>query len=149
MGVARPTTDPGGNCEQTGIINSFSLLIDPDVSGQNYVFVRGFKKNNLSIDPHVRLGVLDHELFLSATVYSVGINGLPEGGAGDDVPQNVDMTWRLSAATSVATVTPDGHVQAGTETGMGTLTSTGTGVAPYSTPLRVFAPDWNPLTRQF
>lgn len=148
--VSKPTRR-GGQCEQQGVVNRVALSIRDDRSADPYIFVRGFTKNNLAIEPWVRIaggGVDNHELWLSATIYDVGPNGLREGGAGDDVPRMTALTWTFSGSAQVATVTPDGHVVAGASTGNGALVAAGDGM-DYQTRLLVFAPDWNPATRDY
>ncbi len=147
-GITKPTSTMSGDCAQRATIRSFALLMETDRSTEPYVRVRGFAKNNLAIEPWARIGAVDRELFLVATIYDVGPNGRREGGAGDDVPRPDDLTWTFGGMPEVATVSPDGHVTAGRRTGSGPLTATGGGLSWQST-LRIFPPDWDPRTRQF
>ncbi len=152
---AAVVTDPssgGGGCRQSGTIHSLSLSIRDDRSPLPYVRVTGFHRNNLSIEPWVRIaggGFADQQrLALLGTIWEVGPNGLREGGAGDDVPRPVAMQWRFAGPSEVATVSADGRVEAGRRTGEGALEAEGDGMM-WQGNLRVFPPDWDPRSREY
>ena len=150
--VTKPTSLGGGACDQSGTINSITMSIRDNQSMDDYIYIRGFTKNNLAVEPWIRLGGsgrMNGELFLSATLYDVGANGFPEGGQGDDMPQATPVTWSFQGPPSIATVTPDGHAVSGNSAGEGVLIASEPGGADYRTRLLVLAPDWNPLRRQF
>ena len=150
--VAEPTTDNRGLCEQSGTITRVVMSIRDDTSADDYIVVRGFERNNLVNEPWARIsggnGLFEEQLQLTATVYSVGPNGVREGGAGDDVPDSTALTWTFNGSADLATVTPDGRVQTGQIPGSGQLTASGGGLE-YQTRLFVLPPDWNRLIRQF
>jgi len=150
--VAEPTTDNSGQCEQAGTVNRVVLSVQDDTRAEDYVVVRGFDFNNLATEPWVRItggnGLPEDQMFLRATLYSVGPNGFREGGTGDDVPDMTPLTWTFNGSADIATITPDGHVQAGRNPGEGELVASGGGVE-HRTRLLVFPPDWSRLNRQF
>ena len=145
VGVVRP------NCNMQGTIHSVRLTIDDDRSPDDYVMVRGFTKNNLLLAPWVRIrggGLDQHDLFLSATAYSAGPNGLREGGRGDDVQLPTVLTWAWAGTPITGTnLTPDGHVSAGPTTGSQPITASGGGLT-VTVPLHVVPPDWHPASRR-
>lgn len=141
------------SCNKSGVLQRVILSIRDDRRTEDYVVVRGYTKNNLLLAPWVRitrgddLALDEHDIYLSATVYSVGPNGIREGGKGDDVPDMVPLTWMVGGAPiPETTVTSDGHVRAGSLTGATTLTASGGGHV-VNVPLYVVPPDWNPLVR--
>jgi hypothetical protein len=147
IAVARPS------CTVNGTIDRVTLSIQADRATEDYVVIKGFNKNNMLQDPFVRLqggGVAEHDLFLSATAYSVGANGIREGGKGDDVADPTPLVWSISGAPQGTGVTPDGHVTApnANRTGTGQLTASGGGHSA-SIPIHVSPPDWNPVSRAY
>lgn len=172
--VTKPSRLAGGSCNQSGTINSITLSIRDDRSPDDYIYARGFVKNNLAVEPWIRIGGsnrMNGELFLAATLYDVGPNGYPEGGRGDDLAQPAVLTWSLSNfqasnpnrhvrpppslfnspwPTAIPpTITPDGHVVSGNAAGQGDLVASEPGGVSYTTRLLVFPPDWNVARRQF
>jgi len=150
--VTKPSESSGGNCEQSGTINSITLSIRDERSMDNYIYIRGFTKNNLVVEPWVRIGGsgrMNGEIYLSATMYDVGPNGYPEGGAGDDLPQAASLTWTFAGGPELATVTPDGHVVSGDTPGDAALEAEEPGGLKYQTRLLVLPPDWNVLRRNY
>jgi hypothetical protein len=140
-------------CNRSGVVERVVLLIRDDRDPSDYVVVRGLTRNNLITAPWVRIttgndrGLDQHDIFLSATVYSVGPNGFREGGAGDDIADMVPLTWMISGSLVPGlSVTSDGHVRAGAITGATTITASGGGHV-VNVPLYVTPPDWNPLVR--
>lgn len=147
VGVAGPS------CNKSGVLERVTLSIRDDRATEDYVVVRGFTHNNLLLAPWVRitrgddLALDEHDIYLTATVYSVGANGIREGGKGDDVADMVPLTWMVSGGQiPETTVSSDGHVHAGSLTGATTLTASGGGHV-VNVPLYVVPPDWNPLVR--
>jgi hypothetical protein len=149
------------NCSVTGVVRSVQLSLQDDRSTAPYLFVRGYQKNNLVIDPMVRIcsplpppnarcgGIDQHELFLSAAAYTVGPNGMAEGGAGDDVQLTTPMVWSwVGAPIADVTLTPDGHITAGRYTGMSVINVSGGGLSANLT-LRSVPPDWSRQVRGF
>ncbi len=141
------------SCNRSGVVENVTLSIRDDRQTDDYVIVRGFTRNNLIVSPFVRVTTgtdhaLDqHDLYLTATIYSVGPNGAREGGAGDDVPNAVPLTWQWTGTPITGTtVSADGHVHAGAVTGQSTLTASGGGYV-INVPLLVTPPDWNPRIR--
>lgn len=140
------------NCATHGTINSFSLTIQDDRDATEYVAVRGFEQNNLVHEPFIHCqdpnnpghGVPPNELFLSATLYSVGANGFREGGRGDDVAETMPFTWEwIGSPISGVTLSPDGYVVSDFATGQAAIrASSGSESVTYT--LRVTPPDWNP-----
>jgi hypothetical protein len=155
--VTRPTIDAGGVCAQRGTINAVRLIFDPDRSAEPYVIVGGIRRNNLVSDPWVRIqggGLQQQDAFLSATLWEVGPNGLREGGRGDDRPTEATFTWTASNLPPGTTVSPDGHVQSGSQTNRGargatTVTASDGAGNSVTLPLMVLPPDWLPRVREF
>jgi len=150
--VAWPTVDAGGACQQAGSINEFELRFDSDPSAENYTVITGFTRNNLIRVPWVRISggnqVPDNnQIQLTATTYSVGPNGIREAGQGDDVVVPTTPVWSGSSLPPGTTVTPDGLVTGGPETGDATLdVDVGAGNIIRRS-LQVIPPDWNRLIR--
>lgn len=157
VGVVNPT------CAVSGEIRSITISMEVDQSAEDYVVVRGFTKNNLILNPWIRLsggGLPQNEIFLSATAYSVGPNGIREGGKGDDVADTAPMTWAWTGQPHpFIELTPDGRVTSQTadtnndgrldnEAGWAPITASGGGHT-VSVPLFVTPPDWNPDERRF
>lgn len=155
------------SCNETGTIRAVRLSIQDDRRTEPYVMVRGFRRNNLVTEPFLRTcspacgGLVESELFLTATVYEVGANGFPEGGGGDDVAQPIPMIWSWQgAALPGVTLDPSGHFTIGPSnvtnctqnhcrgTGQETIVASGGGFV-ISMPLRVVPPDWNPENREY
>jgi hypothetical protein len=155
VGVVSPS------CAVTGHIDMFQLQIKDDRTTLPYVFVRGYTKNNLVIEPMIRIcstlpppnatcaAIDEHTLRLRATAYSLGANGIAEGGAGDDVALPDVLTWAWQGAPIPdVTLTPTGSVTAGRFTGISMINVSGMGVSQSFT-LRVVPPKWNPIFRGF
>jgi subtilisin-like proprotein convertase family protein len=155
VGVAAPT------CAIMGTIDSFTLSVKDEASTSPYILVKGFTKNNLVIEPMLRIcsatpppnascaAIDEHQLFLSATAYGVGANGFPEGGKGDDVPMPAALTWAWSGASiPEVELLPDGRITAGSQTGKASINVSGNGLS-VSFMLRVVPPKWNPIFRGF
>jgi hypothetical protein len=142
------------SCNRSGVVERVMLSIRDDRSSDEYVIVRGYTRNNLVLAPWVRLttgndgGLDQHDIYLTATIYSTGPNGVREAGMGDDVPEPVPLTWQLTgpAIPGGTSITNDGHVTAGSITGETTITASGGGYV-VNVPLYVTPPDWNPLVR--
>lgn len=158
--VARPGVDAQGNCRQEGRVDLVRLTMRDDRSSDPYILVTGIERNNLVIDPWVRLsgnGVPENEIFLRATLWDVGPNGVREAGRGDDVPDSRPFTWSAGGPLPLGTtISPDGHVVGGTCTrgqpcrgGEGPITaSDGQGNAT-TLRLLVIPPDFNHSVREF
>lgn len=154
VGVVRPTIAANGMCQQTGTINTVEVTFRDDRSPNPYVLLSPIRTNNLVIDPWVRVTGGDpageNELYLSATLWTVGPNGVPEAGKGDDVPDPTHVfTWAAAGLPTGTTISPDGHVVSGRRTGQGNLTADDGQGHVLHTPLLVTPPDWNELVRVF
>jgi hypothetical protein len=143
------------SCNRHGTVERVSISIRDDRSTDDYVVVRGYTRNNLLLAPWVRLttgndgGLDQHDIYLTATIYTVGLNGRKEGGKGDDEPNLVPLTWQLTGAPiNGLTISNDGHVRAGAITGETTVTASGGGYV-INVPLYVVPPDWNPSVREY
>jgi hypothetical protein len=161
--VTRPSMQ-GGSCQQRGQINLIRLNVRDNRSPNPYVLVTGFTRNNLVIDPWIRIGRTnpvpgggttgEDEIFLTATLWNLGPNGVREAGQGDDVPDPRPFTWSSGPLPRGATITPDGHASGARcggncVGGEGTITaSDGMGNVVNMT-LLVIPPDWNRANRQF
>lgn len=156
--VVRPQMNAGG-CLEEGTINRVTLNIRDDRRPDPYVIVSGFSYNNLIIDPWIRIGggrtIGETEIFLSATLWQVGPNGIREGGQGDDIPDPRTFTWTGAALPLGATITPDGHVSgarcqpSGCRSDEGTVTADDGQGNSVTRRLLVVPPDWNRAVRQF
>lgn len=150
--VVRPT-EVGGTCRVDGTIHSFGISIRPDFDPSPYVIVSGFTYNNLFIDPWIRLfggGIPENAIDLVATIYDVGVNGIREGGQGDDVARPAPLTWSAPNGCTLADITADGHIEASAAQRAGTcdLVASGGGFV-VNTEVHVLPPDWNPRVRQY
>ncbi|MCA9551998.1 MAG: hypothetical protein KC933_18305 [Myxococcales bacterium] len=154
--VVKPSRS-GGNCAQAGLIRRVALTMEPDFLGDPYIIVTGFTRNNLMIEPWIRItgfgGLDQHDAYLAATLWSTGANGRREGGMGDDQPMPNTFTWTASGLPPGTTMTPDGHAHAGQVTSRGHasyITATDdTGAYSVTLPLHVTPPDWNSLIRSY
>ena len=152
--VTKPTNLGGGTCDQSGTINSITISIRDDQSMDDYIYVRGFTKNNLAVEPWIRVGGagrMNGEIYLTGTVYDVGSNGFPEGGKGDDMPLAAPVTWTFQGPAAMATITPDGHAVSGlgNSPGEGVLIASEPGGLSYTTRLLILPPEWNPMRRNY
>jgi hypothetical protein len=149
------------DCTVTGEVRSVQLSIKQDATTGPYLYVGGYQKNNLVTEPMVRIcsplpppnarcgGIDQHRLALSAVAYSVGPNGVAEGGAGDDIMLGTTMLWSwVGTPIPDVTLTPDGQITAGRYTGMSVINVSGGGLSANFT-LRSVTPDWNPQVRGF
>ncbi len=147
VGVINP------NCNDQGTIRKITLAIRADRNQESYVLVRGFHRNNLLYEPWVRIrggGIVDNQiLHLTATLYSVGANGYPEAGKGDDRASGMPMLWSWAGPPIAgASITPDGTVIPGGITGSSFLEVSGGGKV-VRVPIHITPPEWNPDIRRF
>ncbi|MEQ9496132.1 MAG: putative Ig domain-containing protein [Deltaproteobacteria bacterium] len=143
VGVSNP------NCNNAGTIDLVELSIRDDRATDDYYIIGGWTPNNRLGEPWLRItggGVDENELFLTATRYSVGPNGVREGGKGDDVADPTALTWEMggfqrgqSDLPFDGNVSPDGHVTSGSATGTATLRIVGTNV---TVPVHFSPPSW-------
>lgn len=151
VGVSNP------NCNNTGSINRVVLSVRDDRSAEDYTIVSGWTPNNRLGYPWLRItgtAVGEDELFLSATRYSVGPNGIREGGKGDDVALPDVITWSWGdwdgrRGPNDHNVTPDGHVTSGVIAGGGTLIMSGPGGFRQEIPIGVSPPSWHRRSRLY
>ena len=154
--VVNPTTTENDICEQAGTIRSVRLTMAPDFRPERYVIVKGFTRNNLLIDPWVRLkggGILtEQSITLQATLWDPGPNGAREGGRGDDIPVDRAFTWTGQDLPFETTISPEGEVSPGSVTGGNGsfVTATdSTGEFSVTLPLYVTPPDFVTKVRAF
>lgn len=153
-------------CTQRGIVHSVTLSFADDRRTEPYVHLSGWSRNNLVNEPFVHIfhpnfpdrGVGPFELQLDAGIYSVGPNGIREGGRGDDVRDPTPMLWSwVGPEITGTTLSPDGHVSVDSSnacpsncngTGQSQITASGGGYVANTT-LRVLPPDHNPKIRRY
>ncbi len=152
--VVKPTEAANGMCQQSGTVRTVELTFRDDRSPNPYVVLGGVRTNNLVIDPWVRITGGDpageNEADLTATLWLVGPNGVREGGKGDDIPDPTHIfTWAAAGLPQGTTVSPDGHVVGGRDTGEGSVTADDGQGNTVRARLLVTPPDWNELVREF
>lgn len=152
--VVEPTSQKG-ICQQAGTIRLIRMVMAPDARTDPYIVVSGFTRNNLLIDPWVRVagaGVDESQINLQAVLWTAGANGRREGGLGDDEAEASTFTWTGDNLPPGTQVAADGRVTSGILTSGEDSTvraNDSTGQWSVTLPLFVVPPDWVPAARAF
>lgn len=134
-------------CPYPALLDEVAIVFDPRPGPDDSLVVEGWASSVESGRPSLRVaggGLEQSAMDLTVERYAPGVNGVPEGGAGDDEPLGAAAAiWSTTIAADVATVGADGHVVAGEATGAGTITWEVDGRSG-TLPLNVLPPDWVP-----